>query len=100
VTITLANGKTTHSGQTAWTCVRVPEEGLTLRKWTVSPMDERTAKLEPQGRMGPVIFMDPAEAYATAEEAREATAKRLEGELEQVWWLGTGRTGPWCPIRG
>lgn len=90
MTITLANGKTTCSGQTVWTCVRQPDEGWVLRKWTVSPMDERTVRLEPSGRNGAVIFKQSAEVYATAEEARDATAKRLEGELEQVRGLVAG----------
>jgi hypothetical protein len=53
-------------------------------------MDEKTVKPEPQGRGGLVIFMLSAEVYATGEEAREATLKRLEGELEQVRGLTAG----------
>lgn len=90
MTINLANGKTTYSGQTVWTCVKVPEEGWQLRKWTVSPVDEKTVKLEPQGRGGAVIFVLSAEVYATAAEAREATVKRLEEEVEQVRGLEVG----------
>lgn len=84
----IGNGKDVNGGATVWTTARDPEAGWQLRKWTATPYEDMV-RLEPSGRGGAVIFAKPPEVFATAEEAREDRAKRLEGELEQVRGLAT-----------